>query len=80
MDCVGIEKGIVCEALDDEILMFIDKHTDDGATRYEVQYFDDPECWTVPVLITAERAFRLKNDLSIRRIRFTLQSGINDYH
>lgn len=60
-----------------ELQRFIDLHTGDGRTRFEIQYYDDPECWTVPVLLTAERAERIKNDYSISRIRFTLQSRVN---
>lgn len=65
------------DPLDPELRRFIDKHTDDGKTRFQVQYHDDPDCWTVPVLLTAKRADSLKNDHSISRIRLTLQSKLN---
>ena len=62
----------VAEAVSQETSQFIDRHTDDGLTRFEVQYYDDPQCWTVPVLLTAKRAEYLKNDHSVSRIRFTI--------
>lgn len=62
---------------DPELRRFIDKYTDDGETRFQVQYHDDPDCWTVPVLLTSKRSDSLKNDHSISRIRLLLQSKMN---
>lgn len=61
---------------DDELQRFIDKYAGDGKTRFQAQYHDNPDGWTVPVLLTKERAFRLKNDYSVSRVKFIMQSAL----
>lgn len=61
---------------DPELRRFIDKHTDDGKTRFQAQNYYDQDCWTVPVLLTKERAFLLKNDYSVCRVKFIMQSAL----
>lgn len=46
----------------------------DTGALYEVQYVDcDVNQWTVPCMLTKDRADKVINDLSVERVRITFE-------
>lgn len=55
---------------DNAFLKTIERYQGNPEAKYEVQYVDSSG-YTVPVLLTHERAYRLKNDASVKKVRIT---------
>ena len=60
-----------------EVLIF--QHSGDGETKYQIQFVDEQDAWTVPVLLTKLRANRILNDLSIERVRLLIDNEIKEW-
>lgn len=62
-------------AIDLETALFIDQHVDDG-TMYQLLYHDGPQDWTKPLPLTGDRAFLIKHDNTVKKIKFVIRSRI----
>lgn len=48
----------------------VDDYVSNKESKFQLQYVDyENDQWTVPVLLTAERAYRFKNDASVKKVR-----------
>lgn len=61
---------------DGEVLIF--QLSGDGKTQFQ-QKFVDEDSWTVPVLLTKQRASRLLDDASVDRIRIIQATITNEF-
>lgn len=53
----------------------IDAYVANKESKFQLQYVDyDENQWTVPVLLTSERAYRFKNDSSVKLVRILWRS------
>jgi len=66
---------VITPAIDLETALFIDQHVDDG-TLFQVLYADGPDDWTTPLRLTGDRAFLVKHDLTVRKIKFVIRSKL----
>lgn len=71
----GCDVEVIETTCDIDTAMFIDMHTDDD-TFYQVQYGRQTKCWTCPLELTGARAFIMKHDETIARIKFIIKSRI----
>lgn len=65
----------ITPAIDLETALFIDQHVDDG-TMFQLLYNDGPNDWTTPLLLTGDRAFLIKHDNTVKKIKFVIRSRI----
>ena len=71
----GNSAEVITPIIDLETAIFIDQHVDDG-TMFQAQYADGPNDWTTPLPLTGDRAFLVKHDPTISRIKFIIRSRL----
>ena len=71
----GNSAEVITPVIDLEAALFIDQHVDDG-TMFQLQYADGPDDWTKPLPLTGDRAFLVKHDPTISRIKFIIRSRL----
>ncbi|MFN9318981.1 MAG: hypothetical protein ACK58Q_00135 [Chitinophagales bacterium] len=53
----------------------VDEYVANKESKFQLQYVDyEKDQWTVPVLLTAERAYNFKNDASVKLVRILWRS------
>ena len=53
----------------------VDEYVANKESNFQLQYIDyEKDQWTVPVLLTAERAYNFKNDASVKLVRILWRS------
>ena len=58
----------------------VDDYVSNRESKFQLQYVDyEKDQWTVPVLLTAERAYRFKNDASVKKVRVIWRSVSFEY-
>ena len=65
----------IAPAIDLETALFIDQHVDDG-TMFQLLYNDGPKDWSTPLPLTGDRAFLIKHDPTVKKIKFVIRSRI----
>jgi len=71
----GNSAEVITPIIDLETAIFIDQHVDDG-TLYQLLYSDGPKEWTDPLPLTGDRAFLIKHDPTVKKIKFVIRSKV----
>ena len=71
----GNSAEVITPIIDLETAIFIDQHVDDG-TMFQLLYIDGPSDWTKPLPLTGDRAFLIKHDPTVKKIKFVIRSKV----